>query len=30
MVHFFVNPRSTVYGVQTEQNLSAEDISKLK
>ncbi|OJU75442.1 MAG: phosphoribosylformylglycinamidine synthase [Bacteroidetes bacterium 47-18] len=29
MIHFFVNPRNTVYGVQTEQNLSAEDTQKL-
>lgn len=29
MIHFFVNPKNTVYGVQTEQNLSTEDIQKL-
>ncbi|WP_437921342.1 phosphoribosylformylglycinamidine synthase [Sphingobacterium sp. LRF_L2] len=29
MIHFFVNPSNTVYGVQTQQELSAEDISKL-
>ncbi|KGE16115.1 phosphoribosylformylglycinamidine synthase [Sphingobacterium deserti] len=29
MIHFFVNPRNTVYGVQTQQDLSPDDISKL-
>lgn len=29
MIHFFVNPSNTVYGVQTQQYLSTEDISKL-
>ncbi|GGH03778.1 phosphoribosylformylglycinamidine synthase [Parapedobacter pyrenivorans] len=29
MIHFFVNPKNTVYGVQTESALAAEDISKL-
>jgi len=29
MIHFFVNPKNTVYGVQSEQNLSTDDISKL-
>ncbi|MEJ5053623.1 phosphoribosylformylglycinamidine synthase [Sphingobacterium sp. MYb382] len=29
MIHFFVNPSNTVYGVQTQQDLSIEDISKL-
>ncbi|WDF67623.1 phosphoribosylformylglycinamidine synthase [Sphingobacterium oryzagri] len=29
MIHFFVNPSNTVYGVQTQQELSQEDISKL-
>src|SRR5690554_2495582 len=30
MIHFFVNPKKTVYGVQSEQELSAEDTQKLK
>ncbi|RYD96061.1 MAG: phosphoribosylformylglycinamidine synthase [Sphingobacteriales bacterium] len=29
MIHFFVNPKHIVYGVQTAQNLSTEDIQKL-
>ncbi|QBQ41701.1 phosphoribosylformylglycinamidine synthase [Sphingobacterium psychroaquaticum] len=29
MIHFFVNPSNIVYGVQTQQDLSPEDISKL-
>ncbi|GAB3428716.1 phosphoribosylformylglycinamidine synthase [Niabella aquatica] len=29
MIHFFVNPRNTVYGVQTDKNLSTDDIQKL-
>ena len=29
MIHFFVNPKNTVYGVQTDSALTAEDISKL-
>src|SRR5690606_35201682 len=29
MIHFFVNPKNTVYGVQTKSALAAEDISKL-
>jgi len=29
MIHFFVNPKNIVYGVQTAQNLSTEDIQKL-
>src|SRR5690606_6483841 len=29
MIHFFVNPKNTVYGVQTESALTAEDILKL-
>ncbi|PRD48149.1 phosphoribosylformylglycinamidine synthase [Sphingobacterium haloxyli] len=29
MIHFFVNPSRTVYGVQTQNDLSAEDISRL-
>lgn len=29
MIHFFVNPKNTVYGVQTQSALAAEDISKL-
>ncbi len=29
MIHFFVNPKNTVYGVQTESALTAEDIAKL-
>ncbi len=29
MIHFFVNPSSTVYGVQTQQELSSEDTAKL-
>lgn len=29
MIHFFVNPSNTVYGVQTQQDLSVADISKL-
>ncbi len=29
MIHFFENPKQTVYGVQTTQNLSTEDIQKL-
>ncbi len=29
MIHFFVNPQNTVYGVQTESAPTAEDISKL-
>src|SRR5690606_13033950 len=29
MIHFFVNPSHTLYGVQTQQDLSTEDISKL-
>ncbi|HMR85771.1 MAG TPA: phosphoribosylformylglycinamidine synthase, partial [Niabella sp.] len=29
MIHFFVNSRNIVYGVQTDKNLSAEDIQKL-
>ncbi len=29
MIHFFVNPSNIVYGVQTQQDLSLEDISKL-
>lgn len=29
MIHFFVNPRDYVYGVQTETTLSKEDIQKL-
>lgn len=29
MIHFFVNPAETVYGVQTEKALSSEDIQKL-
>lgn len=29
MIHFFVNSKNIVYGVQTSQNLSTEDISKL-
>ncbi len=29
MILFFVNPSNTVYGVQTQQELSQEDISKL-
>ncbi len=29
MIHFFVNPKNTVYGVQTEKELSTADISKL-
>ncbi|UIR54574.1 phosphoribosylformylglycinamidine synthase [Sphingobacterium sp. SRCM116780] len=29
MIHFFVNPSDIVYGVQTQQDLSTEDISKL-
>ncbi|MGO1244356.1 MAG: phosphoribosylformylglycinamidine synthase [Sphingobacterium sp.] len=29
MIHFFVNPSNTYYGVQTQQELSAEDTVKL-
>ncbi|WP_433895292.1 phosphoribosylformylglycinamidine synthase [Sphingobacterium mizutaii] len=29
MIHFFVNPLNTVYAVQTQNDLSTEDISKL-
>jgi len=29
MIHFFVNQSNTVYGVQTQKDLSTEDISKL-
>src|SRR5690606_10624591 len=29
MIHFFVNSNNTVYGVQTQQDLSTTDISKL-
>ena len=29
MIHFFVNPQNTVYGVQTESAPTAEDIAKL-
>ena len=29
MIHFFVNPKNTVFGVQTESALTAEDIAKL-
>src|SRR5690606_8943978 len=29
MIHFFVNPKNTVYGVQTESALAADDIAKL-
>lgn len=29
MIHFFANSRNIVYGVQTDKNLSAEDIQKL-
>ena len=29
MIHFFVNPKDLVYGVQTENHLSQEDIQKL-
>ena len=29
MIHFFVNPSRTVYGVQTQNDLSATDISRL-
>ncbi|MFD1768900.1 phosphoribosylformylglycinamidine synthase [Sphingobacterium suaedae] len=29
MIHFFVNPSNTVYGVQTQEDLAQEDISKL-
>lgn len=29
MIHFFLNPANTVFGVQTDKNLSAEDIDKL-
>lgn len=29
MIHFFVNPSRTVYGVQTQNDLSVEDISRL-
>jgi len=29
MIHFFVNPKNIVYGVQTAQNLSTEDSQKL-
>ncbi|MFC3196229.1 phosphoribosylformylglycinamidine synthase [Parapedobacter deserti] len=29
MIHFFVNPKNTVYGVQIEKELPAEDIAKL-
>ncbi len=29
MIHFFVNSTQTVYGVQTDKNLSTEDIDKL-
>ncbi|WP_262250177.1 phosphoribosylformylglycinamidine synthase [Parapedobacter soli] len=29
MIHFFVNPKNTVYGVQTESAPTAEDIAKL-
>ena len=29
MIHFFENPKNTVYGVQTDSALTAEDIAKL-
>ncbi len=29
MIHFFGNPKATVYAVQTSQNLTSEDIEKL-
>src|SRR5690606_26025514 len=29
MIHFFVNPSRTVYDVQTQNDLSVEDISRL-
>lgn len=29
MIHFFVNPKNAVYGVQSDHNLSTEDIQKL-